>query len=365
MVSFGLLQSRFCWRPIRGCPGRYVLRDNKPNLHPEQLLGEPAELREYHPSTTADAVLVVCFLGGGLLSFRKPDGTFVHTLNTPDGLRRRLLRFGIELDGPDAKESALPEVTPLLGTDAATTMEITRDVFRVRSFDADALGFLTAPRLLDFLLEAAGQSADALGIGIGELRRRGLTWVLGRLRIVVAEPIRWGQTLEVQTWPSGVVRSAAWRDFRMIRDGRAIGQATSVWFAVDWQKRVPVRPQELLPERLHAVLPHEVSLSQNLEELTIVPTLEHAFAVRRADIDLNQHVTASSYLTWAMETVPEDHLKSRRLAGLDVQYLEECRFGDTVVAGAAPCDSQELLHRIARQSDGLELARLQSTWVER
>jgi hypothetical protein len=39
------------------------------------------------------------FEGGGLVSYRKPDGAYLHTLNTPDGLARKLAQLGIELPG--------------------------------------------------------------------------------------------------------------------------------------------------------------------------------------------------------------------------------------------------------------------------
>jgi acyl-ACP thioesterase len=237
-------------------------------------------------------------------------------------------------------------------------MESTREKFQVRSFDTDALGWLTAPRLLGYLLEAAGKSADSLGVGLAALRGRGLTWVLGRLQVAIGEPLQLGDAIEVETWPSGLVRSAAWRDFRVSRSGHRAAQATSVWFALDLQTRAPVRPQELFPERLHAPLDHERWLSKSVPELSGLPGEERTYPVRRADIDLNHHVTAASYVTWAMEAVPEPLWATRRLGSLDTQYLEECHFGDTVVSSSSADGVDAILHRISRQSDGGELARL-------
>jgi acyl-ACP thioesterase len=244
-------------------------------------------------------------------------------------------------------------------------METTRDQFQVRSFDADRLGFLTAPRLLGYLLEAAGKSADALGVGIADLRRRGLTWVLGRLQVALREPLRLGDAVDVETWPSGLVRSAAWRDFRVWKGSHRVAQATSVWFALDLETRAPVRPQELFPERLHPPLDHELTLSKTVPELIGPPGEQRTYAVRRADIDFNQHVTAASYVLWAMETVPEPWWAARRLESLDVQYLEECHFGDTVVSSSSDESADSVLCSITRQQGGQELARLSSTWVPR
>ncbi len=95
-ASFDSVRSRWDWKPLHGCPGRYVLRGTRRDLTPDEVVGQRVEPRVYHPESTPDAVLVVPLEGGGLLSFRKPDGvTFVHTLNTPEGLERRLARFDL------------------------------------------------------------------------------------------------------------------------------------------------------------------------------------------------------------------------------------------------------------------------------
>jgi hypothetical protein len=92
MPSFEAVKARLPWRSIPDCPGRYVLRGLR--LSVDEVLGEPAELEEHHVAATEDAVLVVRFPGGGgLLTFRKPDGALVHTLNTAEGLARRLARL--------------------------------------------------------------------------------------------------------------------------------------------------------------------------------------------------------------------------------------------------------------------------------
>jgi GNAT superfamily N-acetyltransferase len=94
-VTFKELWRRLSWRPIPGCPGRFVL--NQPGLAVEGLAGSGIRIREYRLPTAEDPVLLARFDGGGgLLSYAKPDGTFVHTLNTAEGLDRKLAQLGIE-----------------------------------------------------------------------------------------------------------------------------------------------------------------------------------------------------------------------------------------------------------------------------
>ena len=98
-MDFDQLFSSLRWKPIRGCPGRYVLRGGLSGLHPSALAGEDAEVREHSTALADDPVLVIEFDGGGLISYRNVAGGFVHTLNTTEGLRRKLEQLGL-FDSP-------------------------------------------------------------------------------------------------------------------------------------------------------------------------------------------------------------------------------------------------------------------------
>jgi hypothetical protein len=93
VTTFDTVRAKWNWKAIPDCPGRYVLRGAAENLSIEHVAGEALTVREFNSPTTKDTVLVAVFEGGGLLSFRKPDGRIIHTLNTPEGLARRLARL--------------------------------------------------------------------------------------------------------------------------------------------------------------------------------------------------------------------------------------------------------------------------------
>ncbi|KAJ0409563.1 hypothetical protein ATCC90586_010074 [Pythium insidiosum] len=111
------------WRMIKGCPGRYIIRDkqNNPALVDGQrvtALDARALLRAALGDATADQLVVHtaqserCVDGvqvvvfpdsGGVITYVKPsaDGSdqpaaYVHTLNTASGLQRKL--EGLRLD---------------------------------------------------------------------------------------------------------------------------------------------------------------------------------------------------------------------------------------------------------------------------
>ena len=93
------------WRPLCGCPGRHVLRDPiTASTDPAALLvslgvNPPPVVRAWRVAAAVDEVLVARLAdGGGLISYRRADGTHCHTLNTPAGMARKLAQLGITDD---------------------------------------------------------------------------------------------------------------------------------------------------------------------------------------------------------------------------------------------------------------------------
>jgi hypothetical protein len=91
------LMKTWTWRPIPGCPGRYVLRGANPRLNVQAILGTETQAGEFRVKTAKDVVLVVSLDRGGMISYKRDDGTFLHTLNTEEGFERKLLQLGIDL----------------------------------------------------------------------------------------------------------------------------------------------------------------------------------------------------------------------------------------------------------------------------
>jgi len=108
------LRELWPWHEIRGCPGRFVVSKVGDHVPPEQLLVKICEKenldrtvmvrsRTFKHSHAGDDVFVAVFLdagrpphGGGLITYCKKNGSFVHTMNEPQGLERKLTAMGFE-----------------------------------------------------------------------------------------------------------------------------------------------------------------------------------------------------------------------------------------------------------------------------
>ncbi len=244
--------------------------------------------------------------------------------------------------------------------------DVFREEFPIHSYEVDAFGLVAPAALAGFLQEAAGLHAVAMGCGREALMTRGLTWVLHRQRVEVERPVALGDVLSVETWPTGVDRLAALRDFRARRgDGAAVLRATTRWLVMDLRTRRPVRPERVLEapfreerDRLFPGWDGEIPAAAGWEA-------ERRFEIRYQDIDVNMHVTNASYVAWAVETAPAEVWRGARLGALEAQYLAECAHGSSVVARRARLGESAFLHGLFREEDGRELARLRTTWVAR
>ena len=95
-MTFRELKSRWSWRPIPGCPGRFVWSAGPTRVAPADIVPGDLHVAEHLVAAARDPVVVASLVDGGLISYRKPDGTFVHTLNSCEGFERKLQQLGID-----------------------------------------------------------------------------------------------------------------------------------------------------------------------------------------------------------------------------------------------------------------------------
>jgi acyl-ACP thioesterase len=242
---------------------------------------------------------------------------------------------------------------------------IWKENFNIRSYEVDCSGRLSIVSIFNLMQEAASKHADALGVSIQQLLVENCTWLLSRLKIKIDTYPVWGDQLAVHTWPSGIRRLFALRDFHLKdQNDNDIAAALSAWLVLDTSKRRPARISRFI-DRLNPLEGNHV-LSDPLEKLPKIEafTDERRFRVRYRDLDINQHVNNASYVEWMFEGLPADVQNKLRLAELEINFLAESFLQDRVVARYQPQDSDDriLHHALFREADGRELVRARTVW---
>lgn len=205
------------------------------------------------------------------------------------------------------------------------------DEYHVNWYDADCTGRLSLPALCGFLEETSWRHANHLNIGWTEANKQHNAWVLVRMQMQIDEWPLWNQAIRVVTWPRGVDKLFAYRDFR-IEDmkGRILVHVTSTWLVLDIESRRPVRP-ELVKDALTYILPDR-ALSNDATKLNFPhindSNLLGEIKVSYPDIDLNGHTNNIRYTEWILRHLPEKLLKENPIKHFAINYLAESHIGD-------------------------------------
>lgn len=239
------------------------------------------------------------------------------------------------------------------------------DVYPIRSYDVDARGHLSVAALCNFMQDAAGCHAHALGVSIDQLHPLHLTWVLVRMRLRIDRDLAWRDRLRVQTWPAHQERLISQRDFLLFNEtGAEVGRCVTSWVVMDLRRWRPQRltalPRTLPnPDRPRALstMPDKIAAPGDFSHQTL-------FQVGDRDLDRNGHVNNVRYIEWALETVPVHILNTRGLNDLEINFTGEALRGETIVAGCQAVDNRQpvFLHGLRSQSTGSDLARVKTQW---
>jgi len=233
----------------------------------------------------------------------------------------------------------------------------------IRSYEVDADGRLSLPSIFNLLQDAASSHALELGVAVPQLLANNHTWVLSRIFLNMDQYPGWGDDIQITTWPSGIERVFAMRDFDIRQHGESIGSCVSAWIIIDTASRRPVRPTSFAHQLNPVDKRIQIHPLNKLPELK-KPQFEKQFTVRYSDLDINRHVNNVSYIEWLLECVPNIGRKDRCLVELEVNFLGEALFQDAILARCRLLDDtgSHAAHDVLRPSDGRELIRARTRW---
>jgi acyl-ACP thioesterase len=229
-----------------------------------------------------------------------------------------------------------------------------REAAHVRASEIGPDGAMRLPALLDLFQEAAGNSATSLGWASDTLLAQGKTWILSRFHLRLRALPTWREEIAVETWPSGVHRVFALREFRATgSDGRLLAEATSAWLLVAVPSKKPLRPPAEIAAAAAGTPPRVID---DVFAPLAAPARGAAEGsptrIGRFDLDLNAHannVAIFRALLEGLEAMPPPF-------ALEAEFRGEAFEGDVLVPRA---DEDGDVRRVAllRASDDKEIAR--------
>lgn len=208
---------------------------------------------------------------------------------------------------------------------------------KVESRDVDFMKKATVMALGDYILNTAGDDADANGFGVRELNaKHGSSWVLTRMAMEIGRIPDEHEQLRITTWVSDVTRVMTTRNFEVLgQDGHRIASSVTNWAMINLSSRRPMDLHQL--ERYDSMTQQvepPIELPRKLGSPSDPRMSEHR--VVYSDVDFNCHANSMKYLQWCVDALPLDVIECMRFRRIDINFIQESRHGEllTIAAGA-------------------------------
>jgi acyl-ACP thioesterase len=241
-----------------------------------------------------------------------------------------------------------------------------KDQYTIHSYQVDINSKATLVALCQLLQESAWQHAEHLGLGFSHLKEKNFIWVLARQLIKISSYPKWGDTIEVHTWPTEKDRVFCYRDFRILDpSGSIAAEATTTWFVIDLVTRKPQKTALYY----HLELPEEVEIvfANRLNKLAPLDSEDFTklIQVSYGDLDMHKHVNNLRYVEWIFNCLPFDFLTAHILREMEINYMAEASYQDEISVSYEKKEKSDFLHKIMRKRDNTEICRARTVWEQR
>lgn len=226
--------------------------------------------------------------------------------------------------------------------------------YRVEPQDVDFTLRATIPSLGAAVLNTAGIDAHGKGFGVDALNADNHSWVLSRMALEFdCQP---GQYTDytIATWISDYGRVLSTRNFTLTdAAGREFGRAVTQWAMIDLKTRSAVDLSWVGREHAEAIVdaPSPTEKPRKIREVVPTHTVEHRVAY--SDIDFNRHVNTMRYIEMMFDMLPVEWFTRQAPVRLDMHFLRECRYGQTLTVG---CEQRERSALFEIRSDAATVA---------
>lgn len=210
---------------------------------------------------------------------------------------------------------------------------IVEQEYRVKLSEIGQDNKITNKAILSDFEDVGGIHSNIAGYGILDIPQTHLTWLLLDWRLQVIRRPNYGEKIKVKTWSRHALKCYAFRDFEVCDEKEnIIAIASSKWVLVDTEKEKIIRVSDEVLQSYKPEIGKKVFEDEQFDKIQEPETAEKEviYTVRRADIDVNNHMHNLNYLDLANEALPEEVYKNGDLNSVRISYKKEIKLGDTV-----------------------------------
>lgn len=233
--------------------------------------------------------------------------------------------------------------------------EKSRYNYRVDPQNVDFTLRAMIPSLGESILHTAGTDAHGKGFGVDALNADNHSWVLSRMAIEFDYlPVQYTD-YSIATWINEYGRVLSTRNFTLTdaATGREFGRAVTQWAMIDLASRSALDLSWVGDAHADALVdaPSPTDKPRKIREVKSTHHIQHP--VVYSDIDFNRHVNTMRYIGMMFDMLPLDMLTEEAPVRLDIHFMHECRYGQTLDVG---CELRERSALFEIRSDAVTVA---------
>ncbi len=233
--------------------------------------------------------------------------------------------------------------------------------FKVYSFQMDFRGNAKVTSICDYLQEAAGAHAIELGFSPRDLLIKGMYWVLYRLSIHMKKYPKGEDTISIVTWVSSMKGPFSDREFEIYNsDNELIGEASTLWFAVNSKTRKPQTIGDIGKSGNMAMgLKKMKRKPEKLKKISDAK-LVNKFYPDYTHLDINYHINNVKYIEIITSVIPLSKFEGAEICSLDINYLGEPSNDIQLIINYCKIDSDSDYYELTNQANkDIALVKLQ------
>ncbi len=204
--------------------------------------------------------------------------------------------------------------------------------YLVRVDETDADSRLTMLSLFGYMQDLICAQVADIKIGLNDLNRKGLTWVLSRAKIEMEYCPEYGDCVLAETWAGPIKRYYVPRHvlFRSVNTGNVVARASTFWLMLDLKSFAPMDPVLYYPSvQEDHTQPEFFGSAGTIKSTPGSGPLE--FRAFSSQIDINNHVNNRYFPTYIQDWIAEEIRCPVRLVSLCIHFNSVIRFEERTI----------------------------------
>lgn len=188
---------------------------------------------------------------------------------------------------------------------------------------------LSIPQILKIFLNLATEHGTQLKVGMGDLSKNGLIWIVSKTKIHISNSNNTEDILSATTWPTAPGRIRCNRYYTIANHQGLIAEGKSEWAILDAKTGRPQKLETLYPKEINLL--EETVCDEPFSKLNSDFTDAKVFAeytVSLKDIDENNHMNNVEYVRAVLDHFPADLLENKSITDMEIHYKSQCFLND-------------------------------------